>query len=200
MRFFAVLLFIFLIFSIGCGNDEMNYSPKPRCYPKVDLPKKEYQSFTEGYCDFTFEYPTYATIEQDKKFFEDKPKHPCWFDVIIPSVNGRIHCSYISLNKNKEDTFDKMMSDAFKMAEEHIIKADYIDQYPVKKENGVSGMVFEIDGPAASPFQFFLTDSVEHFLRGSVYIHSRAEPDSLAPIIEFLKEDAAHLVGTIEWN
>ncbi len=196
--FFVVILLPIFFFS--CQGNVIEYSPKPRCYPRVVLPEKSYRPFTEEYCDFTFQYPSYATIEQDEKFFNDKPKHPCWFDVVIPSLNGRIHCSYIRLNQYKEDTFEKMMTDAFKMAEEHHIKAEYIDEYPVRKKNGVSGMIFEIDGPAASPFQFFLTDSSTHFLRGSVYVHARAEPDSLAPIIEFLKKDAAHMVSTLEWK
>ncbi len=195
---FIAILGLGILFS--CNDGEVFYSPKPRCYPKVVLPKKSYIPFTESYCDFTFDYPSYAKIEQDEKFFDDKTKHPCWFDIVVPDLNGRIHCSYVELGANKEDTFEKMMADAFKLADEHIVKADYIDQYPVKRENGVSGMIFEIDGPAASPFQFFLTDSTKHFLRGSVYIHSRAEPDSLRPIIEFLKEDAAQLVSTLEWK
>ncbi len=197
MSFFIGIMMLGLF---SCGDGEVAYTPKPRSYPKVDLPERSYQSFKESYCDFTFQYPSFAKVEQDLKFFEGKPKHACWFDIVYPSLNGRIHCSYIELNANKNDTFEKMITDAHKMAKEHIVKAEYIDEYPIRKNNNVSGMVFEIDGPAASPFQFYLTDSVTHFLRGSVYINSRAEPDSLKPIVDYIKVDAAYLLSTFKWK
>lgn len=188
---------VITLFWLGCTSD-VDYVPKPRCFPRIDFPEKNYQTFTTSYCDFSFEYPSYAHIEQDTDYFDGKAKNECWFDIVMPEFNGYIHCSYYPIET--DTSFDKLMSDAFRLADEHNKKAEYIDGYPLQKPNGVSGFVFDIDGPVASPFQFFLTDSTNHFLRGSVYIKAQAKPDSLQPIVEFMKMDAMQLLNTFEWK
>jgi gliding motility-associated lipoprotein GldD len=52
----------------------------------------------------------------------------------------------------------------------------------------------------ATSFQFYTTDSTKHFLRGAVYVKTATANDSLAPIIHFLKQDAIHLIQTLEWK
>jgi gliding motility-associated lipoprotein GldD len=52
----------------------------------------------------------------------------------------------------------------------------------------------------ASAVQFFITDSTEHFLRGSLYFNCRPNRDSLNPVIDFLREDILHLIETTEWK
>ncbi|MEL6972389.1 MAG: hypothetical protein AAFO02_19640, partial [Bacteroidota bacterium] len=70
----------------------------------------------------------------------------------------------------------------------------------INTDNGVSGIAFDIDGPAASPFQFFLTDSTQHYVRGSLYFNTKTRADSLAPVIDFVRTDILHLIETFEWK
>jgi len=58
----------------------------------------------------------------------------------------------------------------------------------------------EFTGRAASPLQFFLTDSTNHFLKASLYFNSKVNPDSIAPIAEFVKVDVAELINTLKWE
>jgi len=192
-----VCFFSLLFLVISC-SEEVIYTPKPRAYPKVIYPEKAYQSFSKDYCTFTFDYPQYATIEKDTKFFDGNPKDACWFDIYIADFNARIHCSYIPINKT--DTFEKLHEDAFKMANEHIVKANYIDELPIKKPNGVSGFVFDFGGPTATPFSFYLTDSIEHYFRGALYFNTKVRPDSLAPVVDFVKADMMKMINTFEWK
>lgn len=187
-------LFLILIF-VACG--EPDYTPKPRAYPKVNYPEKAYDKFDESYCNFTFEKPTYAKVVQDTLFFDEKPESECWFDLVIPSLSGKIHCSYREIGRNK---IDKLIDDTYKLAHKHNVRADYIDDYYISKPNGVHSTIFEIEGEVASPFQFYVTDSTEHFLRGSLYFNTSPNADSMAPIIEFVKRDIIHLVNTFEWE
>ncbi|MEO0041339.1 MAG: hypothetical protein RL329_787 [Bacteroidota bacterium] len=180
----------------ACGNDTL--APKPRAYPRVVFPAKSYQPFTEKYCNFSFEYPQYAMVEKDSLFFKEKPVNDCWFNVKIPTLNAEIHCSYYPIDA--KNTFDKLRNDAFTLANKHDIKADYIDELPIRKPDGTIGYVFNIEGGAASPFQFFISDSTHHFLRGSLYYQAKIDADSLRPINEFLKVDLIHLVNTFKWN
>lgn len=174
------------------------FTPKPRGFPRIVYPEKAYQPFDKNYCQFGFEYPKYAQIIQDTTFFDEKPKDDCWFDIYVPQFNARIHCSYYPIDK--VNTFQKLHSDAFTLAGKHNIKADYIDELKIQKPNHVSGFLFNIEGAAASPFQFYLTDSTKHFLRGALYFKAASRPDSLQPMIEFMKTDIVHMVNTFEWN
>ncbi len=181
----------------ACGPDIVPI-PKPRAFPRVHYPVKNYQSFNENYCGFTFQYPAYARVEQDTLFFNEKPAHSCWFDIFISEFDARVHCSYYPISGN--ENFENLREDAFKMVQKHNIKASYIDEFRIQKPNSVQGFVFNIEGPAASPFQFYLTDSTNHFLRGALYFNTQARPDSLAPIFNFVKEDIMHMINTFEWQ
>ena len=192
----TTILFSFLFLFTAC--DDPVYTPKPRAYPKVIYPEKKYQSFDESYCNFTFEYPQYSIVEQDTLFFDEKPQHACWFDLYTPDLDAKIYCSYVPIDQ--VNSFEKLRDDAFTMANEHIVKANYIDEIPIENKNGVAGFAFNLEGPVASPFMFYLTDSTDHFLRASLYFNTRARPDSLAPVIDFVKEDVLHMIQTFEWE
>ncbi|MCB0643330.1 MAG: hypothetical protein KDC44_16890 [Phaeodactylibacter sp.] len=196
MPFLASALVIAFLAS-GCTDPV--YTPKPRGYPKVNFPERGFQRLDVDYCDFTFEYPSYAQIVQDTQFFEEKPLHPCWFDIYIPAFDSRLHCSYIPVTKQK--SFDELRSDAFDMANWHNKKANYIEEAMVRNDYGANGTVFEFDGPVASPYQFFLTDSThQQFFRASLYFNTQARPDSLAPVYAFVKQDLERILETFEWK
>jgi gliding motility-associated lipoprotein GldD len=67
-------------------------------------------------------------------------------------------------------------------------------------KSGRKAGLIELEGEVATSFQFYTTDSTKHFLRGAVYVKTATANDSLAPIIQFLKQDAIHLIQTLEWK
>lgn len=173
--------------------------PKPRAYPRVIYPEKGYKPFEEGYCNFTFDQPVYSKIEQDTAFFDEKPKDQCWFNISVPQLNAKIYCSYYPIHSHTE--FEKFVNDAFEMTNKHTVKASYIDEIPVNRpEDHVHGVVFNVEGPAASSYQFFLTDSTKNFVRGALYFHTEAKPDSLAPVVAFMRKDLDRMVSTLKWR
>ncbi len=180
----------------ACSEDAS--TPKPRAYPKVIYPQHAYQKFDKHYCSFSFEYPTYATIEQDTSYFDEKPKSPCWFNLNIPSLNATVYFSYYDIKG--ANSYDKLKQDAFTLASKHNIKADFIDELPINKSKNVKGFAFNIEGAAASPFQFYVTDSTHRFLRGALYFNSKSRPDSIAPVVNFVKTDIMQMINTFEWN
>ena len=187
---------VILISLTGCGQGEAPI-PKPRAYPRVDFPVKDYQRFQRDVCPFHFMMPKYSKVIKDSLFFDEAPLHECWLDLAFPQLNGRIHLSYYPIEDLSH--FEKLRRDAFELARKHQTMANYIDELPVEKENNVSGFIFEIEGPVASPFQFYLTDSTTHFLRGSLYFNTKADPDSLEPVYEFVKQDIARMIESFEW-
>ena len=83
-------LFLFFVGWSSCGEEEV-YTPKRRAFPKVVYPERNYSKLDINYCNFTFEYPNYARVEQDTSFFDEKPVNPCWFDLVIPTFDARLH-------------------------------------------------------------------------------------------------------------
>jgi len=193
-----IVYLILTLLIVSCSSDGPVLSPKPRAFPRIDFPERGSKSFKENYCPFTFDYPKYTDLVKDTLFFNEKPENECWFDLHCSSLNSYLHCSYYPIDKN--NTFDKLVTDAFVMSNKHNIKANYIDEIPIQKPGGVYGYVFDLDGSVASPFQFYLTDSTDHFLRGSLYIRSKSRPDSLAPVFDFLKKDIMDMINTFEWK
>jgi gliding motility-associated lipoprotein GldD len=190
----ASLFCCFLI--VGC--DGYTPVPKPRAYPRVVYPEKAYKPFETGYCNFTFDQPVYSKIEQDTAYFDEKPKDECWFNIVVPQLNAKIYCSYYPIHSRTD--FDKFVADAFEMTNKHTVKATYIDEVPVHRPaDHVHGVVFNVEGPAASSYQFFLTDSTKHFVRGALYFNTVARPDSLAPVVAFMREDLNRMVETLKW-
>lgn len=173
--------------------------PKPRAYPRVMYPEKGYVRADADYCAFTFEQPRYAKMVRDTLFFDEKPASDCWFNLEIQALNAKIYCSYYPI-KSRAD-YDKLVADAFEMTNKHNQRASYIQDYRFDRPDArVFGMIFEVEGPAASSYQFFVSDSTRHFLRGALYFETKAKPDSLAPVVAFMKKDVDHMLETLNWR
>ena len=193
-----LLLVLCCIVGLSACDDDIAL-PKPHAYPRVVYPTKAYKPFDANYCGFTFDQPVYSIIERDSMFFDQKAGSDCWFNLTVPSLNATIHCSYFPINSKTH--FDGLIKDAFEMVNKHNVKASFIEEVQFQKTaHKVYGMIYNIEGPAASPYQFYATDSVRHFLRGSLYFRTQSRPDSLAPVIAFMKKDINKLVETLQWT
>ena len=52
----------------------------------------------------------------------------------------------------------------------------------------------------ATPLQFYITDSTQHFMRGSLYFNHRPNPDSTAPVLDRMEADVRKLMETLRWS
>ena len=190
-RIYQYGLILFCLLIMACGND---YSPKPRGYYKIDLPQKKYQSY-KSECPFTFDYPVYANVVTDSA----RNAKPCWKDVVYTRFNGRIHLSYEPITSRAE--FNQLTEDAHTFVFKHTVKATAIDESVISiPEKHVYGIYYTIDGNAASPVQFFLTDSSKHYLRGALYFHEQPRLDSIQPVLNFVKKDIDVMIRTFRWT
>lgn len=193
LRFSTFLLFISqsLLFT-SCDSDEDTLLPKPRGYFRIDLPEKKYQSYNSD-CPFAFEAPAYAFIHPD----DAKNAEPCWLNIDFPRFKGRIHISY----KQIENNLSTYLEDAHSLAAKHQLKASAISEMVVKHDSiKVYGLIYDIEGNAASSLQFYLTDSTRNFLRGALYFIAPPNSDSLAPVVEFIRKDVFRLIDTFHWK
>lgn len=180
------------------GCEEPVYTPKPKGYFRIELPEKAYQRFADSKCPYSFEFPVYSKVERHNTFFGEDISDSCWLDIVIPELTGEIHLSYKDISK--DNTLEKLIEDAHKMAYKHTVRADYIDESVINTPNGLGGMLYELGGNAASNIQFYVTDSTSHFLRGSLYFGASPNQDSLAPVIKFVRADMVHLIETLRWQ
>lgn len=191
------LLFLIPLVSISACNT--NYTvDKKRGYFKIDFPDKKYQTFNPPGYPYSFEYPTYAVITKDTTFFESATENPWWINIDFPQFSGRVFLSYKEIGKNN---LDSLISDAFIMSyKQHTSKASSIEATPIKTQNKIEGIYFSLAGNTATANQFFVTDSVKHFLRGALYFNAIPNEDSLGVVNEFLKKDLKHLIKTLRWQ
>lgn len=181
----------FTIMLFSCGNND--YTPKPRGYFRIDMPEHEYEKFDSTF-PYTFEYPVYTIIRTQGPNLRKK----YWFNLVYPDYNGTVYFSYKPVNND----LGRLINDSHEFVDKHIPKASAIDEHIItNREKDVFGIIWEINGAgAASPYQFFLTDSANHFLRGALYFRNVPNNDSLAPVIDFVQNDMNHLIRTFRWK
>ncbi|WP_089999475.1 gliding motility lipoprotein GldD [Chryseobacterium taichungense] len=180
----AIFIFAVLLL-VSCGKDPI---PKPYGELRLEYPAPKYQKF-ENNCAYTFEYSDFAKIADAKR--------PCWYYLNYPKMKAKVFVTYYPIKND----FAAHIREAEKMVYEHTIKASAIDtksfEYPEKK---VYGNFYELKGQSASNLQFYITDSTKHFVTAYLYFNTRPKPDSLAPAVDYIKNDMKHLLDTFEWK
>lgn len=176
-----------LIGFVSC-NEEVR--PKPKGYLSLDYSKPEYAQM-KSVCPYTFDKNTVAEIKPPKW------GNYCSLDLSYPELKGKIHINYKPVRGNI-NTLLKYTQD---ITQEHTAKADRIETKEfVNFEKKLYGLVYEVEGDAASSLQFYVTDSVNHFLSGSVYFNTKPNYDSIYPASEYLKKDVKVLMESLEWQ
>ncbi len=185
----VIFFLIVVFFQMGCSE---SYTPKPRGYFRITFPKKTYKNF-ESKAPYTFEIPNYSFILKDTSDMSAS----WWYNLVFPEMKGTIHISYKEINGN----LNKYIEDSRSLVYKHTIKADAINEQTfINQDRDIYGVLYEIKGNAASPYQFFVTDSTTHFLRGALYFNVYPNKDSLAPVFKFIKKDIIHLMESVEWK
>ena len=93
-----------------------------------------------------------------------------------PRFRAQLHISYKPVKNN----LALYLEDARTLVNKHIQKANAITQQAyIDTIHRVYGLTYTIKGTdAASPFQFYLTDSTSHFVRGALYFDVVPNNDS----------------------
>ena len=189
-------VFILLSTSYSCREVAV---PKPRGHFRIDLPKRKYIQFNgqtdrKGKLPLTFEYPAYGHLT----FQEKDGSNQGWFNIEFPFYKAKIYLTYKAVNND----LDGLLEQSYKLnVKYHITKADAInEQVFSNSENKVYGILYDLKGNTASAVEFYVTDSLSHYLRGSLYFAAEPNADSLAPVIDFFREDIKHLIETLKWK
>jgi gliding motility-associated lipoprotein GldD len=161
--------------------------PKPTGYLRLDFPVAEYASFNQD-CPFEFEVNKQSEVSSDKNV---------GYSIAYPKMKATIYLTYKPVNGNLK----QLLRDAQKLTYEHVIKADDILERPyINPDKKVYGMYYQVDGNAATNSQFYLTDSIRHFVTGSVYFYAKPNFDSLMPAASYIQNDVQHMIESFHWK
>jgi len=188
-----LIWFILLLVCLLASCDQV-YSPKPRGYPRIDLPEAEYQMFLLD-SPYYFEHSKFAEVSKDTT----RMSEPYWFDIIYKKYGATVQLTYKPITDNKQK-LNELVEDSRTLISKHQIKASAIEEQIITTASGDKAFVFKLSGQVPTQFQFYTTDSTHHFLRGAMYFNTATANDSLAPVINYVSKDIIHLLQTLKWK
>jgi gliding motility-associated lipoprotein GldD len=191
-RNYIILLFAGLIALLSACNE--TYVPRPKGYNRIDLPDHQYIPLQEDHPYF-FEYSAHAKILKDTFGIAE----PDWIYVYYPALGANVQITYKYIAKDPKK-FQEYVNDAYKLTAKHQIKASGIEETVIRTPSGKTANLFEIEGDIPSQFQFYMSDTSTHFFRAALYFRTATKNDSLAPVIDYIKEDMLHMINTLEWK
>lgn len=187
------LLSLIVLISSACKDTPI---PKPHGYLRIDMPDHAYQALNDSRAPFTFEMSQEASFSQ-LRIQREHRENVKWFNVSYKKYDATVHLSYIPVDKN----LDSLHEESHQFVFEHTVKADAIDEVLINKpKQKIYGLMYDLQGNTASNMEFYISDSTSHFLRGALYLNTTPNIDSLAPIVNYIKEDIVHMLNTIEWT
>lgn len=191
MKGMKLVVFFGLILSACTSNEVL--TPKPPTYLRLDLPDHEYVHFQDSEMPYSFDvnssFKVNPVVEQGVKTYHK--------DIDLGPLNGVIHFSYIPM----VEPLSTYVNYANDKVEDHKLKATGIDDHQIiRSKDKVYGTFFKLRGDVASPFQFYLTDSVSQFASGVVYLNTRPNYDSLKPSLDYLEQDLLQLLESFKWR
>lgn len=163
--------------------------PKPKGYPRVE---RSDSILLHEFVDFQFQYSSDAFLEESPS----ENTNQVWFNLDYPSLNATLYCTYANINSSMlKSYFSDNNMFIYKNTEDNVeLKAfDYTNA-----TQKTSGRLYYFDGNKKSPYQFYLTDSISFFLRGSLYYNVIASVDSVLPITKSIEGDLMNMMESFE--
>ncbi|MCZ6693374.1 MAG: gliding motility lipoprotein GldD [Bacteroidetes bacterium] len=187
----ALTLITLCLFFYSCSQD---YLPKPKGYNRIELPDPKYISLPDS-LPYDFEYSVHANIYKDSSWMAER----YWINIYYPQLEASVQITYKPV-LSRQDLLEEYLRDAHTLTSKHQIKAYAIDESIIQTPLGNTVVISELSGEVPSQFQFYVTDSTKHFLRGALYFRTATKNDSLAPVIQYVKRDILQMVNTLEWK
>jgi gliding motility-associated lipoprotein GldD len=183
LRLLLVLFFSILV--VACEDEVL---VKPNAMLRLEYLKSDYVKFTTD-CPYSFLKNDIALVQKRKN---------CGMNIRYPKMQATVYLTYQEVGDNK---LDSLLYDAQKLAYDHNIKAESIpEQLFINRENKAYGMFYMINGNAASQSHFYVTDSIKHFVTGSLYFEAKPNFDSIYPAVVYLREDIRKMMESMAWK
>ena len=168
------------------------YTPRPLAYPRIERGKSDTVQYSNP--RFLFSYPNNVDIIQKPADRQGE----IWLNIRYPQFHATVHCTYLPIVRRQ---LADVLDDNHRLAYSHAAKADGINQTVYSDTNEHKyGIFYDIEGHVAVPVQFFVTDSIANFYRGSLYYDDKVNADSIAPVTDIIRQDIIYMIETLEWR
>lgn len=196
MKIKLSVLVVLVLGLASCGDED--YVPKPKAFLRLDYPKATYNMQKLPQMPVAFELSSLVDDVKVKRLQSSTESYGANLD--YKPLRATIFLTYKAIERDKKNLND-FLRDAQKLTLEHTKKADEIPVYPFEdSKRKVYGVLSEVKGNAASPAQFYVTDSINHFLTGSLYFKAKPNYDSILPAAKYLQKDIQRIMETVEWK
>ncbi|MDW5290613.1 gliding motility lipoprotein GldD [Formosa sp. PL04] len=187
------LIFFIVILVVSCEDAP---TPKPNAYLRLSYPEASYIE-TNLEIPFTFQKNKFAS-EVGVKNMVGQDNYGV--NIEYSNLKGTVFLTYKNINADSKNLME-YIKDAQNFTQKHTVKADEItEQVYINNERKVYGMFYEVGGNAASQSQFYITDSVKHFLTGSLYFYAKPNYDSILPAAKYLEKDIRQIMESVNWK
>jgi len=182
------ILLLLLLVMMACSFPASG--KRAKADSKLNFPKAVYASTTDS-LPFTFD------LSNQAKFTWQKNKVGEYFcNVIYPSLNAQLYCTYHAITPDK---FRDFAEESRKMVYEHSTVATAINEKRYDNDlSYVHGILYDIQGNVATPVQIALTDSTHYFFNASLYFNMTPNVDSIAPALNYIRKDIIRIMESFK--
>ena len=186
----SAVLFAALFYLITACDAPM---PKPRGMLRIDLPAARYADFSAEDRPYTFHVSRLATVQLPPLGSADERlriTYPAWGVIIYCNSTSVTPATLPAASDECRELVRRSVREARAITEQA-----YDD--PAAR---VYGVLFRIVGDSPAPIRFILTDSATRFFEGALYYPGRVDPDSVAPLTDYLLRDVTELIQSFRWK
>ena len=191
MKFSYKILFLFGLFLFHFSCDESNYLPREKGFLRLEFEKPTYNTFSDESSALNFIYnDAYSSFE----IVSDEKIALRYKEIKISIVLSDVKLENIS-------SFEESIQNFYMFLEPHRKKSNQISiKEFTSADNKRFAKVIEMRGQVASPLQFYVTDSINHFLFGSMNIMEKSDYDSIYPSVMYVKNDIFSIIESVNWG
>ena len=179
MRFFNIICSLYFLFTFfSCENNSS--LPKQDAYLRIEFNEPNYLIHKSQNSKINFLYNASSSS--------------------LKSTSARtINLDYKKLGMSLDISFDKLNDETELI--NYLRDFNLLLDAHTKRSNGflikefdnrnylTYGKLYEFRGDVASPIQFFLTDSINNFIHGSINMTVKSKYDSIYPSVQYIKND-----------
>ena len=179
MRFFNIICSLYFLFTFfSCENNSI--LPKQDAYLRIEFNEPNYLIYKSQNSKINFLYNSSSSS--------------------IESISARtINLDYNKLGMSLDLSFDKLndeteltnyLRDFNLLLDAHTKRSNgFLIKEFENRNYSTYGKLYEFRGDVASPIQFFLTDSINNFIHGSLNMTVKSKYDSIYPSVQYIKND-----------
>jgi gliding motility-associated lipoprotein GldD len=189
-------IFFILLCSIITSCEEDPVIPKRSTCLQIDFPDYKFHE-QKGTGPYEFNLPDVWTITPRVKY----NGNTCQEEIDLATDSKYHGIAVLTYYKyKKKDNLFELINDSNMEVEYEKIMANTIHYSQIiDEDNQVYGTFFELIGNGvATPFQFYLTDSLENYIHGKVLL-SYTKYNCAKPLLNHVKTGVLELINTIKW-